>query len=214
MSNDYRNTKYCSELVNLHDKKKDVEKCVLSEHKTSNIYSFVRNNKLKYKQMFADAYNRKCAYCGISTDIESLDSFEIDHFIHEKNRIFKYEKDASYMENLVFSCHECNSNKKAFDVINEKCENLHPDDNYLKSVYYRNDDYRITIKENVNSQGEIRFYEKMKLGSDLRRIDYLLMNLLGFYNNANLNTDIREKISRIILILITKRNNGHYSDCY
>ena len=53
-----------------------------------------------------------------------------------------------------------------------------PDDNSISQVFFREDDYYIKINEKyLNNLIILNFYNLLHLGSELKRLDYLLMKL-------------------------------------
>ena len=79
---DYRRTKYCPELIDVPQKKKEVEALVKAEHPyAKDMHSYISDNSQKFKLEFIKAYNGKCAYCGASIDLIKKTEFEIDHFL-------------------------------------------------------------------------------------------------------------------------------------
>lgn len=107
MDDDYRNTLYCPKLTDLSSKKDFVKNAILKEHPcTKDMHRYISNNSKPFKKDFVKAYNGKCAYCGVSIDIISLDKFEIDHIIPKKAERFEKSKaNAGYIENLALSCY-------------------------------------------------------------------------------------------------------------
>ena len=114
---DYRRTKYCPELVDIKEKKKKIEALIKKEHPhAQDMHTYISDNSEKYKLKFVQAYNGKCAYCGVSIDLIKKNEFEIDHFLYEKFPKFKTKKEAGYIENLILACHDCNHNKSDFCI--------------------------------------------------------------------------------------------------
>ena len=107
MSSDYRNTEYCPNLSEIKSKKNDLVKKIKQDHpRAVDMHNYVSDNSTVYKEQFMDAYNNKCAYCGVSVNVIPVQMFEVDHFIYQKS--FKTKKEAGYIENLVLSCYDCN----------------------------------------------------------------------------------------------------------
>ena len=133
---DYRRTKYCPELIDVSQKKKEVEKLVEIEHPNAkDMHRYISDNSQKFKLEFIKAYNGKCAYCGASIDLIKKTEFEIDHFLYEKAPIFATKKNAGYMGNLILSCHDCNHNKNSFWIEKEEMDTLNPDGEKIKNVF-------------------------------------------------------------------------------
>lgn len=205
---DYRRTKYCPELIDVSQKKKEVEKLVEIEHPNAkDMHRYISDNSQKFKLEFIKAYNGKCAYCGASIDLIKKTEFEIDHFLYEKAPIFATKKDAGYMENLILSCHDCNHNKNSFWIEKEEMDTLNPDGEKIKNVFIRDDKYYIRIndefKENTTIEG---FYNKLCLGSELHRLDYLIMNIIGLQRYCEDNSDLYVGLGKILDIIREKRN--------
>ena len=84
---DYRNTEYCKELEEVEDKKKRLEKQIETEcPKTKIFYNKIKERDSAYHQKFAEIYNEKCAYCGMSLGLLPLECFEIDHLDQRKEQ--------------------------------------------------------------------------------------------------------------------------------
>lgn len=206
--NDYRRTKYCPELKNVQKKKEDIKNRVKKEHpKAQDMHTYISNNSEKYKSEFMGIYNGKCSYCGVSSDLLPKNFFEIDHFIYEKSPIFKSKKDAGYIENLVLACHDCNHNKSSFYIDSERYKNLHPDQDGIKKAFVRDEKYYIRVNEDfVHNEDVNKFYGKLQLGSELHRLDYLLMNIIGMKRSHRENKNLYSGLGKIEDILRRKRN--------
>lgn len=153
------------------------------------------------------AYNYKCAYCGISTDLIRKDAFEIDHYLYEKSKRFASKKAAGYMDNLVLACHDCNHKKSSFDISDENHDRLYPDGEEIKDTFYRDDLYYIRISEGASdNQQVVDFYNQLQMGSEIHRLDYLLMSLIGLQRKQEGNAEIYTEIGKIIDALKKKRN--------
>ena len=190
---DYRRTKYCPELIDVPQKKKEVERLVEIEHPNAkDMHSYISDNSQKFKLEFIKAYNGKCAYCGASTDLIKKTEFEIDHFLYEKAPI---------------SCHDCNHNKNSFWIEKEEMDTLNPDGEKIKNVFIRDDKYYIRInyefKENTTIE---EFYNKLCLGSELHRLDYLIMNIIGLQRSCEDNSDLYVGLGKILDTIREKRN--------
>lgn len=209
MIDDYRNTKYCPSLDNIVSAKKAVEGLVKKDHpRAEDIHAYISKNDDKYKIEFMKAYNCKCAYCGVSIDLIPADAFEIDHFLYQENKdLFPSKKCAGYIENLILSCHGCNHKKKDFLISKEVFEKLYPDGDIIKKVFYRDDLFYIRIEENEKSNKNIvEFYNLLKLGAEEKRLDYLIMSLIGMQKKHKDKLFLCAKIGEILNILRPKRN--------
>lgn len=208
MGNDYRNTIYCEPLDNIQYKKNTVKQLVLSEHpKAIDLHSYISDNNKKYKVEFMKAYNYKCAYCGVSIALIPKDLFEVDHYIYQKSEQFKTKKEAGFIDNLVLSCHNCNHNKSSFNIEASFYDDLYPDNTKICDFFYRDDLYYIKLTESGLKHDRVSlFYNKLKFYSEIHRLDFLLMNLIGLSSKHQLNQDDQIKLSSIIDILRMKRN--------
>lgn len=184
MKTDYR----CADSTNLLDgidKRKEVFLCsIQSNHpRVTNHYSFL-TSKVENKRMFAEhIYLYKCAYCGVSIEIISSSSFEIDH-IYPRAK-YSNEPNNNNLVNLALACKECNRGKREFDITNVPF--LHPDKDQITKVFIRDDNFYIRIAPEYQGNIQVKkFYDDLKFGSQVKRIDYLLMKanvLLKAYPN-------------------------------
>lgn len=208
MVEDYRNTKYCPRLTNLADKKNEVKDAVLQVHpRAKDMHTYISNNNGPFKKDFIIAYNGKCAYCGVSTEIISWNMFEIDHFIHEKSACFgKSKANAGYIENLVLSCYNCNRSKSGLEIPNDELHKINPDGPEITEVFVRDDEYYIRISEKFKKDPTVNlFYEKICLGNQIHRIDYLLMNMRGLCKKITDEHPAYGKLMSAIDLLQQKR---------
>ncbi len=206
--NDYRRTKYCPELVKIQDKKKEVEKLIKDAHpRAQDLHTYISDNSDVFKLKFIQAYNGKCAYCGVSVDLLQKNIFEIDHFLYEKASKFATKKEAGYIENLVLACHDCNHNKGSFWIEDEQYDKLHPDGDGIKDSFIRDKQYYIRMNDkNKDNRNISEFYEKLNLGSELHRLDYLLMNIIGMQRKHQDNDELYSGLGKILDIVKAKRN--------
>lgn len=205
---DYRRTKYCPELINVSEKKNKVEALVKTEHPCAiDMHRYISDNSQKYKLEFIKAYNGKCAYCGISIDLIKRTEFEIDHFLYQKASIFVTKKDAGFIENLILACHDCNHNKNAFWIEKEKRAELHPDGEKIKNVFIRDEKYYIRVNDTYKEDTIVNdFYNKLHLDSELHRLDYLIMNIIGLQHLCEDNSDLYVGLGKTLDIIKKKRN--------
>lgn len=208
MADDYRNTKYCPELDNVKENKQALETIVKKDHpRAVDMHAYISQNDEKYKLSFMKVYNCKCAYCGASIDFVPKVLFEVDHFLYKKSSRFKSKKYAGYIDNLVLACRECNHQKSSFDIADTDYNALYPDGDEIKNTFYRDEHYYIKMFENVKNSENIKsFYEQLQLGGEVHRLDYLLMNLLGFQREHGDNSELYMAVGKIIDILKMKRN--------
>lgn len=207
---DYRNTKYCITLDGISFRKQKVKEMVLSDHpKAEDMHAYVSVNAGPYKTEFIKAYNYKCAYCGVSIDLIDSTSFEVDHFINQKAEGFQSKKAAGTIENLVLACHDCNHNKSGFTITNSNKEELNPDKEIIKSLFYRDDMFYIKLSDEASGKEDVEyFYEQLHLGNEKHRIDYLVMSMIGLRKELKEKGKEKEshELSTAINILILKRN--------
>ncbi|OOF51222.1 hypothetical protein BKK54_03795 [Rodentibacter genomosp. 1] len=205
---DYRNTEYCPNLNNILVSKQSVKSLILNDHpRAKDMHTYISNNSYNYKNVFLEAYNHKCSYCGVSIELLPKRYFEIDHFLYKKSPKFKTKANAGNIDNLVLACHDCNHNKLDFDVESNNCVNLHPDLSSIKDTFTRDDKYYIRVSPKFLGNIHIEeFYRKLKLDSEVHRLDYLLMNLIGFQKKYKSNTNLYTKLGEVIQILRVTRN--------
>lgn len=209
MAEDYRNTKYCPSLSDLVNKKNDVKNAILKEHtRAKDMYTYISKNSEPFKQRFVEAYNGKCAYCGISIEIIPWRMFEIDHFVPKTADRFGGSKaKAGCIENLVLSCHNCNRAKSDFECCDEDSHKLNPDNTGIINSFVRDNEYYIRINENMKEDITVKsFYDKIELGNQLHRIDYLLMNMRGLCKVITDEHPAYAKLMNAIDLLQRKRN--------
>ena len=206
MNNDYRNTKYCDLKNNIVSEKNSLEKKIKKEHPIVKIiYNQINKKGSEYNKKFRMIYSNKCAYCGITTDVISSELFEIDHFVCEASFNGDSTK-AGEINNLVLSCRKCNQAKSDFQWNEEYSSMFNVDDGSITKLFYRDEDYSIRIeKEYITDSVICSFYNKLKLNEEIRRLDFLLMNMCGFYDK-NSNDSRIKIISEYILFLQRKRN--------
>ena len=171
------------------------------------MHSYISDNSQKFKLEFIKAYNGKCAYCGASNDLIKRTEFEIDHFLYEKAPIFATKKEAGYIQNLILACHDCNHDKNSFWIKKEEFEELNPDGEKIKNVFIRDEQYYIRINDKFKYNTTIEeFYKKLHLGSELHRLDYLIMNIIGLQRSCQNNSDLYVGLGKILDIIRQKRN--------
>lgn len=208
MRNDYRNTIYCPELKGIKERKKAVEDMIKTDHsRARDMHNYLSPNDGKYKGEFIRAYNGKCSYCGVSNDIVSKSFFEIDHFFYKES--FSSKAEAGEMDNLVLACHTCNHRKGAFEIPKEDADKLHPDGDGILGCFERDEKYYIHISDRNEDEVVKLFYEKLGLGDELRRLDYLLMSIYGLQNQLHSiegMSEAYEKVGQMAGLLRKKRN--------
>ena len=208
MVDDYRRTKYCPIVVDIKKNKQKVVNTIKSDHrKAINMYNYISKENDCYKSLFAKAYNGKCCYCGVSIELIPLELFEIDHFVCKTSKSFKNKSEANEIDNLVFSCKKCNRGKTALDVSPEKCQKLNPDGDEITKTFIRDNSYYIKVADELSEDKEINeFYNSLGLGEELKRIDFLLMNMIGLYKKYKDSMKNLEPLLEAIELLKAKRN--------
>ena len=107
---------------------------------------------------------------------------------------------------MVLSCRKCNLAKRDFKWSEEYSSMFNVDDGSIAKLFYRDEDYYIKIeKEYITDSVICSFYNKLKLNEEIRRLDFLLMNMYGFYDKNSNNSRIKI-ISEYIVLLQRKRN--------
>ena len=208
---DYRTVTTFPFLVDVALKKSDLEHEIRLKHKRAKVmYNFVHNKKEEYFQKFVNIYNSRCAYCGISIGLSDVRLFEIDHFVCEKS----FSKDtlgrskAGKVNNLVLACYACNRGKRELLIDKDYQKTLNPDDGSIAQVFYRDEDYYIAIRSKF--YGDIfvdKFYNRLLLHSEFRRLDYLLQEMEKFISEQQIsNPDVAGKMQQCLGLLIVKRN--------
>lgn len=208
MIKDYRNTIYCPRYFNIADKKKNfVEKIRKQFPYAKDMHAIISPNDSIYKDDFMKIYNHKCAYCGVSSEIITRTNFEIDHYIHKKSKKFTKKSEAGCIENLVLACHDCNHDKSSFEFPENKYYELYPDEEEITKTFIRDENYYIKIsEEKINDAIINEFYNKLHLDSEIHRIDYLLMNMIGLQKEIKDRAKACSLLGQAIQKLHTKRN--------
>lgn len=174
--------------------------------KTSNHYKVIQNRKNIIFKDFIKIYHSRCAYCGLSVCIESINNFEIDHYICKSSNI----TDVNLLNNLIFSCKCCNRSKSNFLIPEEIRDLVNPDFSSYKQVFIRNRMFYIVISDKFKNNDFIKaFYLRMKFGNQFRRLDYLLTEIffLSEYFEKN-HKSIANKLSKSFVKLNTIRNRN------
>ena len=207
MSSDYRNTEYCPNLSEVKSKKNDLVIRIKQDHPQAvDMHNYVSDNSTVYKEKFMDAYNNKCAYCGVSVDVIPVQMFEVDHFIYQKS--FKTKKEAGFIGNLVLSCYDCNRGKSSLPIPISAINDLHPDEKGIAKTFIRDKNFYIQISADKEDDPIVQdFYRELKLWSELHRIDYMLMSMIGMQKVLTSNDEALAKLGQAITTLQTKRNH-------
>ena len=209
MKNDYRNTKYCPILKEISLKKTALDIKIRKEHpKVKIMYNQVKLTRSPYKPLFMKIYNHKCSYCGNAIDNIGTILFEIDHYICKSS--FLSNEESGKMNNLVLACYDCNRSKDDLLITGDYINTLHPDNEIIKSVFFRDDMYYIRITDKYKEDQFINeFYNQLKLGYQLRRLDYLLMNMRGLCEKLKDKPEA-DKLNVALNKLQSKRNRLLY----
>lgn len=210
VNRDYRNTDMCPSFFEVDIKKKELERRIREKHKKVKIiYYRVNVKKDEYFRNFAEIYNYKCAYCGAVLKFTDIRLFEIDHFICES--AFQDNTDgrseAGKIENLVFSCYSCNRGKGNLHIKDGYLTQLNPDDNSIANIFDRDEAYYIEINDAYSKDVFIQlFYDKLLLGSEARRLDYLLLEMENLKNRLkNSNKELADKLEQCMFTLLQKK---------
>jgi 5-methylcytosine-specific restriction endonuclease McrA len=208
---DYRNTTNCPVLVDVALKKCALERKIQQDHKRAKImYNFVHDKQDVYFEPFSEIYNCKCAYCGAWIGISDIRLFEVDHFICEDafSKDTAGRSEAGKVSNLVLACYSCNRGKGKLMIDEDHQGTLNPDDGSIAQVFDRNEDYYICIRPDyAEDQVVVDFYQKLLLGSEFRRLDYLLLEIKNFISTQRTsNPTVAEKLEQCLGALMMKRN--------
>ncbi|ARO57743.1 HNH endonuclease [Bacillus cereus] len=211
--NDYRNTSYKKFDFSINKKKiQFIEEFKLNYPRAWNIYNYVNRKNEEFNLKFRNIYYDKCVYCGTSTQVINSSNFEVDHFIPKavlKLGLGYNNKEINGISNLVNSCQMCNRSKVDFLCDIESLKLLHPDNNKLPLIFNRESDFSIKVNEKYKNHTTIEeFYNALKLGNQLRRLDYLLMEMKDFCDKYEGEPIINE-IQKLILKIESKRRK-HY----
>lgn len=209
MADDYRVTEYCQPIEDLKNKKANVEALVKKDYPEAiDMHTYISRNEGPYKVEFIKAYSGKCAYCGASIRFVPKTLFQIDHFIYQKDPRFHNRKaNAGYIDNLVLACNICNSAKKAFAIPDEVHNDLHPDLPGITKTFIRDDDFYIRVSPEKKGDTIVnKFYEQVKLGEQVHRLDYLLLSMYGLREKIGDTSPAYGQLSRAIDLIHQKRN--------
>lgn len=209
MMRDYRNTEFCEPITDIAEKKNRVVEQIKDGHpRRTDMHTYVSDNDSQYKTAFIEAYSGKCAYCGVTIAIAPKRYFEVDHFICKKSKRFNGSKAAAgYIENLVLACHKCNRAKGDLEIPDAAHEYLHPDKKGITDTFIRDEDFYIRLSDKMaNDDTSINFYTQLCLGAELRRLDYLLLNMRGLKNLISECSSGYKHLNDAIDLLQKKRN--------
>ena len=178
-------------------------------------YDYIKRRGSQINTDFLSIYGFSCVYCGIGMLFINRTDLEIDHFICESSFIkvdngkeIVDRETAGNIKNLVSSCALCNKRKSNFLLSKQTAALLNIDQNFISMVFERDSkSFRILIKEEHKNNNEIvEFYNKLNLGSDLKRLEYLGLKIDNIINNKSLDSDTLSKLQAALIILIKKHN--------
>ena len=94
-----------------------------------------------------------------------------------------------------------------FYIDEEGFDELYPDGEKVKKVFIRDELYYIRINDEYKEKAIINeFYDKLRLGSELHRLDYLLMNIRGLQRVCEDNSELYAGLGKIFDVISQKRN--------
>lgn len=209
---DYRNTSYKEVDFSIGTKKDEFMIAFRKSHiRAWHIYSYVNDKTSDYNKQFRHMYHDKCVYCGISTQIISSSNFEVDHVIPKVVLEMNQGHDKKVIHginNLVNSCQMCNRGKQGFICEDETQLKLHPDNSQLPNIFSRSSDFSIEIAEEYTNDEIIKsFYKFLKMGNQLRRLDYLIMEMKDFCEKYE--GELIDEICNLIYKIESNRRKNH-----
>ena len=111
------------------------------------------------------------------------------------------------MPPILFVCHDCNYSKNAFAITEDNEDDLNPDKGNVLKYFCRDNMFYIrTTDVGKEKQSIIEFYNKLHLGSEIHRIDYLVMSMVGLQKALKNKGLDSSELSNAISILQRKRN--------
>ena len=201
MCNDYRYSNFCPEKKDIRNEKSTLINKINTVSRFTNHRNALDN--IQFYRDYLSLYNQKCSYCGVTVSVVSIDLMQIDHFIPTASR----EEQLDNLSNLVLSCKNCNMSKYDLIIKNDYRDLLHPDKK-LHNVFFRDKLYYIKPNEIYQNDLEINhFYKKLKLHHDVRRLDFLLVELTQMLKHINGNSPVVTKIYELKEYLLDKRNS-------
>lgn len=204
---DYRTSNYVDKFSKVTTLKEEYKK---KYPRQRNHYINVSSKKGTKKE-FVDIYSKTCSYCGIGGAAISHELLEVDHFIPESSTSLP-NNNLNNIQNLKLSCKSCNRGKS-----NLEFNNMHilDPDNSIFNYFERDDNFYIQIKTaHKTNPNIIDFYKKLSLGSDLKRLDYVIIVLQDILylienNDSRIMKFLNHKneLRGILFKLIEKRNS-------
>lgn len=204
---DYRIDKYKNiSFSQLRSKKYDFMRKFRDKHKTAwKVYDYVGRSQELHND-FKSIYNSRCAYCGADYSFFNRYNFDIDHYIPQDS---KYKKQFLHgISNLVYSCRRCNEKKLAYWCASTNNSILlHPDNDNYPKIFYRDSSFKICIQnEYLHNSEVIEFYNELELGSNEKRLLYLIMVLTDYLDEKPASS--KENKARQILSFAKDRFNS------
>lgn len=208
---DYRNSEQCHSLADVATKKKELDKRIRAAHsRTKIIYNQINDKSGDYFKDFANIYNFKCAYCGAALKFTDGRLFEVDHYVCESafTNDTAGRAEAGKIDNLAFSCYSCNRGKGSLHIKNGYLSMLNPDDNSISNVFFRDEMYYIRPNNDYCEDAFIQsFYEELMLGSEFRRLDFLLLEMDALVKKIKVsNEELANKLEQCMASLQQKKN--------
>lgn len=213
MNNDFRLPENCHDFDKITAKKHDLAEYIGKSYpKIKNHYSVYLNHK-DLRAYFHQVYNYRCSYCGTSISILNIHDLELDHFLCKK--IGKEDKalqlQLNQTKNLVLSCRMCNRNKSNLLIPEEYRKILHPDHDHIKSIFVRDNYFRIQISSRYRTNPFIiQFYKKLKLGHYIHQLDFLITEIDSLADSSVISPTIRGLLAQTANQLRQKRNLINY----
>ncbi len=206
INSDYRYTKYEKKNTDIFNEKSKFISKLESEHpRATNQHYLVSMNEGPYKKPFLEMYDNKCVYCGNSIKNIAINLFEIDHYINKASVKESEDDSINHINNLYPACKLCNSKKSGITFIDEYIDLFNPDNN-IYNLFYRDEQFNIKIQDEYIGDDFIKkFYEKLKLNHNARRLDYLLLCMRGLAEKTN-GSELSKELGLLIISLQEKRN--------
>lgn len=215
MSNsDYRLSRFSDiQRKNILAKKRKLSKEIASVSSTENQYEFIKRNREYYFKELLHIYDCRCCYCGAPLWIVQADCIEIDHLIPKSSKD-ESKKKLNDVTNLAISCISCNRGKA--DLPASVLEKVNPDTYAITRVLARDVNYSIVIRRRFkNDDAIVSFYERLKLGYQRHRLDYVIVTLNDICTLLKkYDSKFKETISKLHSIeslLLLKRNCSPFS---
>lgn len=203
---DYRCTQFCSSFETIPQRKPALLQEIRKAHlRAKNIYSIVSKSGTEEHRAFFDLYNNKCAYCGCSINVIPAQLFNVDHIKPKADKATPANK-LNAIENLVLACRTCNAGKSDF-WFEELSNEWSPDGEGLATIFTRDDLFNILIGPEYTGNENVKtLFEKLRLGEQHRRLDYLLMSIYGYARTLPEGSEKRRSLLEVGRTLQDKRN--------